>query len=747
MAHRTLPLPAGPPRRPGLIATALLALCVVALAARAIGYERVFLDDGSVVFAIGDAFYHARRALFSFLHFPQILFFDPCINHPDGSVVPHPPLLDWAVAGLARATGSSRAHFEVFAAWSPACLGAASLVPVCVLGWTLRGAGVGLGAAAIYALLPITITYSRVGNVDHHAAQGLLGATLLALYALALDPRTRGRRLALVFAGLCLARAALLLVWTGSLLYLAPGEIAIVLGSAALRRRDLLGAQAWSCLATAALVAPAILLAPVPNGGPWSATELSRLHLAALAAAAAVAGGALGLETLRPSGSATTAVARALGFALAVGLALLLVPGLRDGIRPAFSFLAKTDRYTSRVVEQLPLFYEQGRHSLAAGERRMGWFVYLVPFVPLAFVAGANQAGRGPRALFLVAWSVLFGALALQQFRYANDYAPAGCVGFALLLARGGDWLRSRGASVRAAHGAALLAGVVLWSPSVPRHFVPSAQPMAWHWRGQLAGVDRALLSIEGTQVRFAQQLAELTPGLACDASARPPAQGILAHPAIGHVLHHVAERATPADPFGPYIGKQNYLAVLRFFESESEAEALAIAERLRTPFVLSAEEGGEQPGRIVQRLHREDGSARGALAHLERFRLITEGPKGGLPMSVAFEEGLRGTAPYKLWAVVPGALLEGPAAPGEEVWARLALESPTGRRFVFHARATGDAEGVARLRVPYPTQSSQPTRALGPYRVRSVSGTWRVRVPEQAVLAGEVIRVERSSG
>jgi hypothetical protein len=178
---------------------------------------------------------------------------------------------------VARATGSSRAHFEAVAAWSPALLGAAGVVPVAVLGMTLRSLGVGLGAAAIYALLPIAINYSRVGNADHHAAAGLLGALLLALYALALDERTRGAQAVAVFAALCLVRTAMLGVWTGSLLYLAPGEA----GPPARERCPApprpAGAQAWSAAATAALVAPVVWLAR-SGRRTWSATELSRLH-------------------------------------------------------------------------------------------------------------------------------------------------------------------------------------------------------------------------------------------------------------------------------------------------------------------------------------------------------------------------------------------------------------------------------------------------------------------------------------
>jgi len=283
--------------------------------------------------------------------------------------------------------------------------------------------------------------------------------------------------------------------------------------------------------------------------------------------------------------------------------------------------------------------------------------------------------------------------------------------------------------------------GVILWLTALPRYFVPLAEPTLAFLRGELAGVDRALLSIEGTQQRFAETVAAATPGPGCDAAAGP-AYGILAHPAIGHALHWAASRATPADPFGPYIGRENYLAVRRFFETPSEQEGLALAERLRTPFVATAEEGGTSVASLAQRLHREDGSASATQPHVERLRLVTEGPRGGVPMSVAFETEVRATPPYKLWAVVAGALLEVPAAPGEEVRARLPLATPTGRRFVFEARGTAGADGVARLRVPYPSPSRGPVRARGAWRVRAGTRAWAMAVSERAVAKGERIGV-----
>jgi hypothetical protein len=99
---------------------------------------------------------------------------------------------------------------------------------------------------------------------------------------------------------------------------------------------------------------------------------------------------------------------------------------------------------------------------------------------------------------------------------------------------------------------------------------------------------------------------------------------------------------------------------VLRFLESESEKEAVGVATELAAPFVLTAEEGGSRPpASIVQRSQREDGVARAGQPHLGHFRLATEGPRRGIPISVALETSLGAGAPYKLYQVVEGGLLE----------------------------------------------------------------------------------------
>lgn len=721
-------------------------LLVAAFLVRSIGFELVFLDDGSLVYGSPDAFYHARRVFFTFTHFPSFLIRDPCINFPDGAVITHPPLHDWGVAAIARLFGSDAMTFARTSAWLPVLFGMLTLLPIHRIGRRLGGAGIGLGAAAIYTFMPIAIRYTRVGEIDHHAAAALLGAMLLALYVALLDEDESPGDVRSRFVMLGFARAGILLVWSGSLLYLVPGEIALLLAGVFRRRRALLIGQAASSAATFLLILPFVLLIGDPAGGHFATTELSRFHLLALTGSGLLCGGWLFAE--QRLASTSVAVRACVLAAVTGGIAgiMLLIPDLRDALASGLSFLGKSDGYTESVIEQLPLFHEQGAIARAAGERRMGFYAYLISLVPLIYARRPERTSLRPATLLLFAWSLLFGYLAIEQVRYAHDYAAAGCVGFALIL----GWLRqqaiSRGLNPRIASAAALALGVALFTPAIRLQLIPSARDTLQYLAAPPSPLDRGLYTISGTQLRFAQSVAAVTPAAGCEDATATPAYGILTHPSLGHALHHVAQRATPADPFGPYIGRENFSAVQRFLTTDSESEAISIARQLSTPYVVTAQmERVEKPARIHERLQWEDGSAQPGLAHLAHFRLVTEGPVGGTPLAAGFASTYERAIPYKLFEVVEGALIEVPAEPGSWVFASLPLTSDAGRRFVFEAAVLSGSDGLARLRVPYATSGSSRTRAGGRYRVRTDDRTWRVAVDEVEIVEGRTVSLLRA--
>jgi hypothetical protein len=262
---------------------------------------------------------------------------------------------------------------------------------------------------------------------------------------------------------------------------------------------------------------------------------------------------------------------------------------------------------------------------------------------------------------------------------------------------------------------------------------------------GLLAGALRAQRSAPGAgaalspQVsmrRFVSEVRAVTPEVAgfLEPGVRPE-YGILVPPSLGHDVVYVARRPVPSNNFGPYLDAEKFREVRRFFAAESEAEAVAIAERLHSRFVVSWPLGaaGSRLGAFLDQLHLHDGLPIDGRPRVERFRLVTEGPPGG---TLLLGGRLR-LAPFKLFELVAGAVLEAQGQPGAVLVAEVEIATPLGRRFRYRAASAAGADGTARVRVPYATDAGTPARATGPYRITFGGASRRVRVPDAAVRAG----------
>jgi asparagine N-glycosylation enzyme membrane subunit Stt3 len=345
--------------------------------------------------------------------------------------------------------------------------------------------------------------------------------------------------------------------------------------------------------------------------------------------------------------------------------------------------------------------------------------------------------------VFLAVWSACLGALTISQIRFASDFAPIACVAIAVSL----DMFRVQLAA-RVPKGLAWLSciafGLVLSWTTIYGN-LSGQVVMAQRIRNLPDEFDPALFFGSAALVRFAENVRAHTPETSgyLDPDARPE-YGILVKPSFGHVFSYAARRSTPATGFGPYLDREKYQATLSFYQALSSAEALSIFDSLGTRYVVTREKAQPTKGYFTHFLHQSDGSSRDGMQHVGEFRLVIEGPLGGMPLPTARLQGHAEFIPYKLFERVEGAVLEVRASPGTAFSVELELQTNVGRRFVYRARTTADAAGVARLRVPYATDTKAGTRALGPYRVEvGDEATRSVSVRESEILAGAILELD----
>ena len=249
-----------------------------------------------------------------------------------------------------------------------------------------------------------------------------------------------------------------------------------------------------------------------------------------------------------------------------------------------------------------------------------------------------------------------------------------------------------------------------------------------------------ARLSGWESQMRFALSVREATPPTSGFLDDRlVPEYGLLVDPSLGHSFLYWSRRPVPANNFGPYLDRQKFDDTNLFFLGADAERSVAALDRLGSRFVVTAARPSASPLPYGQRLHRGDGYRAGDSVCGPCLRLVSEGPANGstiLPMRLLH-------IPYKLFERVSGARIEIPATPGTNVRMELELETPLDRRFVFEVSTEADADGLARLRVPYATDVTAPVHATGQYRVHIGDATFPLDVSDEAVRSGRLIPFE----
>jgi dolichyl-diphosphooligosaccharide--protein glycosyltransferase len=719
-------------------------LFALAVAVRALPWPSV-LGDERVGFVGADAYYHMRRILYGLVRFPETLSFDPYINFPHGAKAIWPPLFDTAVAWLVlpfHAAGGE-VWAERAAVWVPPLLGGATVVALYFLALRFFGFATALLAGVTLSILFGHFWYSQLGFLDHHAAvalvsTGLLAAAMRLLSRLTSKADGGGTTRPVVATALAVATA--LLLWPGSLLHVGLVEGALLVHLMT-RRTSEQAIRSAGALAALHLIALAIVLpftasAHWPQWGDFSPAVLSRFQPWLLGALALHGGACWGCWR---GGAGTTRAGRGAQVLLLAGLvgvaSALLFPGLVEGARDAWEWLAKQESFQASVAESQPLFVVRGQFTVRVAESRLTRFVYLLPLALVA-LAWRTRARADREAVWLfIGWTLGLAIVTLVQKRFFNSFSVSLALVFAWSVTALHTTLapRARGAGTRLALAAVMTAVAwVLLAPMIEAYRTPVVS-LARFVRGEPPATPSTRLDTQ-LIVESAVWIRENTPTTSgfLDASLRPE-WGILSPSGIGHVLGYVARRPVVTNNFGDDIGRENYEAARRYLASRDEKEAEQIADDLGARYVVVSAPtvpGGRIPAHpaMQRRLAEYDGRGLGGL------RLVFEGSPPRLSKG-------RST-PYKVFERVAGARVRGRGDPGATVSAELELRTHRARPLLYRVHTVVDTVGSYELRLPYANRDGSPSIETGEsYQLESGGCEDSVAVEEHQVTGGEEVR------
>jgi asparagine N-glycosylation enzyme membrane subunit Stt3 len=525
-----------------------------------------------------DCYGHLRRTASVARNFPRVPYHDPYLNHPDGGVFIWPPAFDLVAGGAVRVLfgrGATTEEVVKVAAILPAILGALQILPLFAVARRTFGRRRAQIATAAYVVVPAAVLWGGFGHFDHHVAEALNLALVLAAGAWAAAARGDARLARAVPFGTAIALAVL--TWQGAVFVAGLSFLwaALVLGEAA----------AVAGLTATALVALGAAVTLPAEPVPFSFVSFGWFQPLLLAGATVPL---LALAT----GRAPTARRRALwGFLTALSLGIVL-PNARRVLEAVFhggayvfkgdagapandfadgGFLSYPPEFLRLVAECQPLV--RGWNSFERAVREVSPGFLLVPAAALLWLGPAFRRPFRPRAaarLLVAAFAAAVFAMALFQQRNVYYLAIFAALALAELLARIAP-RRTRGRA-RIALPVALAVCLVV---------VPGAPYLARA---------RAFTDGPGYDVLdLFSRLRALDPPPVDPSALPPPAPGaipgVMPPWSAGHFVTMIAGRPSAADPFVYGWRRQ-----CRLFTATDDAEALAILSAAKCRYLVTTD-------------------------------------------------------------------------------------------------------------------------------------------------------------
>jgi dolichyl-diphosphooligosaccharide--protein glycosyltransferase len=434
-----------------------------------------------------------------------------------------------------------------------------------------------------------------------------------------------------------------------------------------------------------------------------------------------------------------------------LGISFLLFPELIDGLDLIRQWLSRTQGFSAyqRIGEAQPILIEQGRFDATMALERLSYFFFVFPLSVIGLGFAARRDANRESTWSVLFWATGLFAAVLMQRRFFNSFSIGLALVTALALIRihaacGTGLLRK--VSRPWATGVILIGSLLATAP-----MLAGFAPYLPSYTADLEDRPVDLTALQRTvrvHHRVSDWLRQNTPSPGEWLATEPrPSYGILAPSNFGHALKYIARRPVVVDNFLDDVGGDGS-AFLDAALGETEAGAIPMLEARGVRYILAP---------IDRQLLCRDLSRGGlfdAMASLGRSPdgagYVTTPSRLRMLLEVAYRPPNQARAQplFRVFELVPGALLVGRAEPATPISASLQLTLRQGHTITYLRTTYADTEGAWAIRVPYSTVDAPPSVRPAAHYVVACSGTaFTVPVSEADVRDGSEIRVECDAG
>lgn len=488
-----------------------------------------------------DPHYHTRRVQLLVKNYPYLPVFDYYIAYPTGGYCIWPPLFDFLAGTLAYLLFLGKPTFEQVewvCAIYPILYGMAVVLMTYLITKRLFNKKLAFFSSLLAAILPGTISWSRLGYNDHHIAETL--ALLLIIYFLISNQENKINHW--IYLGISFGIGMLL--WQGSILFVGLAFFILIFSQ---KFNSII-----SFIISLLMILPFSINTHFPDS-PFSYRGLSLLHVSLLAGAIYI----MGIWILSKK-------FHWVFLPLLSSITIILFIFFRTKIPTGgFSFLIKNDPWLKTIMEFQPLIVQSGYLETLSVKYLFGRAYYLWPIMGLIIIL----ENRKKEFFIFLTFLIFTGILSFLARRYVVWFTPLFVIVLTYTLHRIYKFVNLY---LRHRIFAYIILGAIIFvsfEPLINKQYysstwsIPKDDEVSYKWLND---------STPETSYFFNPD--------------KKPEYGIMCFWGDGHQILYYAKRPVAACNFGNDVS--NFKTVNQFFLTETEEEANAVLDELECRYI-----------------------------------------------------------------------------------------------------------------------------------------------------------------